>query len=293
MSAMKRIDQLANHTTYRIGGPAKHFSFYQTIEDLQNVLGNIIKQGLSWFILGNGSNILVSDDGFPGVVIKLGGEFKKVVFGQDSVQVGAGVLLPSLSRHCLARGWGGFEFMCGIPGTIGGAVRINAGTKQGEIRDHIISATVLTPAGEIKTLTKDEMGFSYRHSRLAETRDIVLSATFTKPYAAEKTDIREKIKEVIASRRQKQPRIKRNCGSVFKKPPGGKPAGWYIDQAGLKGYRVGDAIIAHEHANWIVNLGNAKAVDVKAIISHVQETVFQKFGIMLEREVIYVPEDIL
>ena len=284
---------LKSYTTYKVGGLAKQFSLCNTVEDLQNAVIGSREKEFPWFILGNGSNILVSDDGFPGLVIKLGGDFKKVVFGKNTVEAGAGLLLPSLSRHCLARGWGGFEFMCGIPGTIGGAVRINAGTKQGEIKDHFISATVLTPAGEIKTLTKEDMDFSYRHSRLAETRDIVLSATFTKPYAAEKADIQEKIKEIIASRRQKQPRIKRNCGSVFKSPPGGKPAGWYIDQVGLKGFRIGDAMIAHEHANWIVNLGNAKAVDVKAIISKVQETVFQKFGVMLEREVIYVPEDIL
>ncbi len=290
---MKNNYCFATHTTYKIGGSATYYSVCTTSDELQDYMRWCKQHDLPSFILGNGSNILVSDDGFPGLVIKLGGDFKKVVFDQDSVQLGAGVLLPAFSRHCLARGWGGFEFMCGIPGTIGGAVRINAGTKQGEIKDQIISAMVLTPASEIKTLTRDEMGFSYRHSKLAETRDIVLSATFARPYDEDKAVIQEKIKEIIASRRQKQPRIKRNCGSVFKSPPGGKPAGWYIDQAGLKGYRVGNAMIAHEHANWIVNLSNAKAVDVKVIISHVQETVFKKFGIMLEREVIYVPEDIL
>lgn len=293
MSMKFKHNSISEFTTFKIGGPANHFAVCDTIEELQKAVASSQFQGLPWFVLGNGSNILVSDDGFPGQVIKLSGDFQGVVFGQDSVQVGAGVILPGLSSCGLAKGWGGFEFMCGIPGTIGGAVRINAGTKQGEIKDHIISATVLTPAGEIKTLNKQELGFSYRHSKLVETSDIVLSATFAKPYVTDKAVIQEKIKEIIACRRQKQPRIKRNCGSVFKSPPGGKPAGWYIDQVGLKGFRIGDAMIAHEHANWIVNLGNARAVDVKAIISLVQETVFQKFGVMLEREVIYVPEDIL
>lgn len=283
---------LEKYTTYKIGGTVKHFTICDSIAEVQATVVWSRNNDLPWFILGNGSNILVSDDGFPGVVIRLGRDFKKVVFTRDTVQAGGGLLLPSLSRHCLARGWGGFEFMCGIPGTIGGAVCVNAGTKQGQIKDHFISATVLTPAGEIRTLTKEDMDFSYRHSMLAENRDIVLSATFAKPYDEDKAVIQERIQEIIASRRQKQPKIKRNCGSVFKSPPGGKPAGWYIDQAGLKGYQVGDAMIAHEHANWIVNLGNAKAKDVKAIISHVRETVFQKFEIMLEREVLYIPEDL-
>ena len=285
---------IQKYTTYKIAGYAKHMIKCDSINELQSCFLSQVKiKNLPWFLIGNGSNILVSDEGFPGVVIKLGGDFKKVVFDDDTVRAGGGVLLPALNRHCLSRGWGGFEFMCGIPGTIGGAVRMNAGTKQGEIKDHFVSATVLTPGGEIKQLLKKDLAFSHRHSMLVGSRDIVLSAMFAKPYISNKADIQKKIKEIIAARRQKQPRNKKNCGSVFKSPPGGKPAGWYIDQAGLKGFQVGDAMIAHEHANWIVNLGNATAKDVKAVISHIQNIVFQKFGIMLEREVIYVPEDIL
>lgn len=286
--------RIKEFTTYKIGGCAKHMINCNSPKELQSCLYSLVKEkNLPWFILGNGSNILVSDEGFPGVVIKLGGEFKKVVFDEDTVNAGGGVLLPTLSRHCLSRGWGGFEFMCGIPGTIGGAIRMNAGTRQGEIKDNFVSATVLTPGGEMKVLSKKDMNFSHRHSKLAGSRDIVLSATFAKPYASDKVDIQKKIKEIIAARRQKQPRNKKNCGSVFKRPSGGKPAGWYIDQAGLKGYQVGDAMVAHEHANWIVNTGNASARDVRDIIAHVQEKVFLKFGIMLVREVIFVPEDIL
>ena len=280
-------------TTFKIGGCAKHLIVCKTEIDLETCLSQSQKKNLPWFLLGNGSNILVSDEGFPGVVIKLGRDFKKVVFDEDTVQVGGGVLLPALSRHCMSRGWGGFEFMCGIPGTIGGAVRMNAGTKQGEIKDHVVSTTVLTPDGKIKKLLKNDLAFYHRHSILADSRDIVLSVTFAKPYTSNKSDIQKKIKDIIAARRQKQPRNKKNCGSVFKTPPGGRPAGWYIDQAGLKGFQTGDAMVAHEHANWILNLGNATANDVKAVISHIQSVVFQQFGIMLEREVIYVPEDIL
>jgi len=285
-----RIDQ---YTTFKIGGSAQYFSSCNTVNEIQKALSWCEQQGLPWFILGNGSNILIADEGFPGLVLKLGHGFKAVSFSQNSVEVGGGVLLPALSRHFLSRGWGGFEFMCGIPGTIGGAVRMNAGTRDGEIKDHFISAKVLSPDGSVKVVGKEEMDFSHRHSALETTRDIVLSARLKLPYSENPENIKEKIKKIISSRRAKQPKIKRNCGSVFKKPPGGKPAGWYIDHAGLKGLRIGGAMVAHEHANWILNLGNARAEDVKALISRIQYEVMKKFDVSLEREVIYVPEDIL
>ena len=294
--------KLSDLTTFKIGGPAKYFSICASIEDLLEAVTWCKDNGQPWFILGNGSNILVSDDGFPGMVIRLGGDFKNVVFDDNIVGAGAGVLLPALSRHFLAKVWGGFEFMCGIPGTVGGAVRINAGTKHGEMKDNLISVTILSPTGEIKTFSKDEMEFDYRHSRLADTRDIIISATFSKPYDLEKASIEKKIKIwfgfcyigwFIKSRRDKQPKNHRNCGSVFKNPPGDKSAGWYIDQAGLKGTIISGAMVAHEHANWIVNLGHAKAEHVKTLTSKIQDEVFRKFGVSLEREVIYIPEDIL
>lgn len=289
---MENNYRLASHTTYRIGGPARYFSTCNSTDEIQEDIFFASKRNLPWFILGNGSNIIVSDEGFPGLVIKLGGNFKEVSFNEDTVEIGAGVLLPSLIKHFMPKGWGGFEFMCGIPGTIGGAARINAGTRQGEIKDNFISATILTPAGEIKTITKDAMNFSHRHSKLAETRDIVLSATFAKPYDSEKTSIDKKIKAIIKSRRDKQPKNHRNCGSVFKNPPGEKPVGWYIEQAGLKGAQIGGAMVAREHANWIVNLGSARSEHVKSLISMIQEEVFKRFGVSLEREIIYIPEDL-
>jgi UDP-N-acetylmuramate dehydrogenase len=284
---------LSTHTTYKIGGPARYFSVCNTADEIQEAILWCNGQGLSWFILGNGSNILVADEGFPGLVMKLGQGFKEINFDETFFEVGGGVLLPSLSSNCLSKGWGGFEFMCGIPGTIGGAVRMNAGTMIGEIKDYFISAKVLAPNGKVNVVNKEEMDFSHRHSRLATTRDIVLSVRFALPYLDKPGNIKEKIKRIIADRREKQPKIKRNCGSVFKKPPGGKPAGWYIDQAGLKGLRIGDAMVAHEHANWIVNLGSGRADEVKALISRIQDEVYQNFGISLEREVIFIPEDLL
>ena len=174
------------YTTFKIGGLARYFSACNSIEDFFESVTWCKGHGLPWFILGNGSNILVSDDGFPGLVMKLGSAFKEIKFKENSVEVGAGVLLPALSRHFLAKEWGGFEFMCGIPGTIGGAVRINAGTKQGEINDHFISAKVLSPNGKVSTITKQDMYFSYRHTCLSATRDIVLSARFYRPWTSER-----------------------------------------------------------------------------------------------------------
>jgi len=279
------------YTTYKIGGSARYFFSCNTVNGIQKALSWCDEQSLPWFILGNGSNILIADKGFAGLVIKLSRGFKAFSFAQDTVEVGGGALMPALSSHCLSKGWGGFEFMCGIPGTIGGGVRMNAGTRDGEIKDHFISAIVQSPNGNVNVVGKDDMNFSHRHSMLANTRDIVLSVRLKLSYPDKPENIKEKIKKIIAIRRAKQPKIKRNCGFVFKKPPGGKPAGWYIDQAGLKGLRIGDAMVAHEHANWILNLGNAKADQVKALISKIQDEVMKKFGVSLEREVIYVPED--
>ena len=289
---MKENIPLSSKTNYRIGGPARYFLECNSIKDLQNALCLCARKDLPWFILGNGSNILVADEGFPGLVLKLGREFMTVMFTHDSVEVGGGVLMPALSSHCMSKGWGGFEFMCGIPGTMGGGLRTNAGTRDGEIKDHLISATVLTSDGILKVVGKDEMNFSHRNSMLAKTRDIVLSVQLKFKYAEKPENIKKKIKQIIADRRVKQPKIKRNCGSIFKNPQGGKPAGWYIDQAGLKGLRIGDAMVAHEHANWILNMGNARADQVKAVISKIQDEVIEKFDVSLEREVAYVPEDV-
>jgi len=290
---MRDQTPLKNATTFKIGGEAKQFSVCGSIEELHECVMRCKNRGIPWFVLGGGSNILVSDDGFPGLVIKLGQGFKRVKFNGSIVDVGAGVFLPVLSRLFLREQWGGLEFICDIPGTIGGAVRINAGTKQGEIKDHFISAKVLTHDGKIKILYKTEMGFSHRHSCLLNTNDIVLSGQFSRPYFDAQKNIKVKIRQIIDVRRKNQPGNRRNCGSVFKTPSGGKPAGWYIDQAGLKGTRIGDAMVAHEHANWIVNLGNATAEHVRNLIDKIQGVVFRKFGLKLEREVIYIPEDIL
>ncbi len=285
---------LTNLCTYRIGGNATRFAIPDTIAELQEVIVQSESAREPWFVLGVGSNVLFSDDGFDGLVIKLGKGFKQLVFDDEAqiITVGAAVLLPQFASACARWGLSGFECLYDIPGTIGAAVRINAGTtREGEIRNLFMSARILDHQGDIRTLKADEMEFGYRSSILMHNRWIVLDACFR--YGPKKSgeEILESMRANRKARKAKQPVNPRNCGSVFKAAE--KPAGWYIEQCGLKGHRIGNAMIATEHANWIVNLGNAKAADVKALIKLAQKSVYEKFGIMLQREVEYVPEDML
>ena len=287
---------LSSFTTYHIGGPAKYFFIAKNIYELFDILEWAKREGIPWFVLGRGSNLLIDDNGFPGLVIKLGGDFKKIEINESYglVSAGGGCSLPKLGIALANKGWSGFEYMCVIPGTVGAAVRINAGTtKEGEIKDRFVSAQVLMPDLQIKTLSANELNFSYRYSNLIENNGIVLNTTFRLETRESAEILKKRVKELALSRKRRHPRNTRNCGSIFKRPKGGKSAGWYIEKAGLKGIRIGDAQIAPEHANWIINLGNARAKDVKALIELAQEKVMKKFNIKLEREVIYVPEDII
>lgn len=286
---------LKNFTTYCIGGKAKFFYIANNTVELLEVLNRSKDNHVPYFLIGGGSNILISDDGFPGLVIKLGKNFNKIIINEKKkiVIVGSAVKLPRFCMYMVNRGWEGFEFMCAIPGTMGGAVRINAGTKGGEIKDNFISTKILTTNFQIKTFKKNEMGFSYRHSNLFNNGGIVLESKFVLKHQKNREDLRKKVKKILLERKNKQPKNHKNCGSVFKNPLNGKSAGWYIEQTKLKGMKVGDAQVSFEHANWIINLGNAKAQDVKRLIQHIQAKVSEKFGITLEKEVIYAPEDVL
>lgn len=286
---------LRQHTTYRIGGPAQYYVSVDNLKELRDALQWCQETGVSWFVLGHGSNILVADEGFPGLVLVLGEGFQHIQFHdeQSVVSAGGGCSLPKLGRRLASNGWAGFEFMNVIPGTVGAAVRINAGTTyEGEMKDCIHAVQVLGPDLLVKTFTRDELNFSYRSSRLTENKAIVLNAAFRLAKRDSVKTIQKKIKRIRDKRNQRHPKNHRNCGSVFKKPEHGKSAGWYIEQTGLKGRRIGGAQVALEHANWIVNAGSATAADVKELIRLIQESVFARFDVMLEREVIYIPEDL-
>jgi UDP-N-acetylmuramate dehydrogenase len=283
--------------TMQIDGHALYFAAPSSIAELKEILDLSITRNLQFYILGNGSNVLINDNYFNGIVIKLCGKFKEIIFHENdgTVTCGAGALLIKLGNEIAERGCTGYSYMGVIPGTIGGAVRMNAGTlEEGEIKDHFLNAQVLDPqTGVLEAYAAEDMQFEYRKCALSQSRKILLQVTFRLPLIREKSqgEAREIINRLLAFRRQKHPAIPLNFGSTFKRPLGGNPPGWYLDQVGMKGLRSGDAMVAEEHANWILNMGNATSQDVKILISEGRNRVFEEFGITLEREVIYLPED--
>jgi UDP-N-acetylmuramate dehydrogenase len=289
---------LKNLTTIKIGGSALYFSTPATLLELKEILAFSIDRHLQFYILGNGSNVLINDTDFNGIVIKLCGDFKKIVFHENDgiVTCGAGAYLMKLGSTLAERGYAGCSYMGVIPGTIGGAVRMNAGTlEEGEIKDHFLNAHVLDPqTGGLETYSAEDMQFAYRRCALSRSRKIFLQVTFRLPQIRESYhgEAHKIINSILTTRRRKHPIIPLNFGSTFKRPPGGNPPGWYLEQVGMKGMRSGDAMVAVEHANWVLNTGNATSQDVKLLIAEGRKRVFEEFGISLEREVIYLPEDI-
>ncbi|OPX21140.1 MAG: UDP-N-acetylenolpyruvoylglucosamine reductase [Desulfobacca sp. 4484_104] len=286
---------LAPLTTWKIGGSAQVLAVPRDLDDLFEILRQA--QILEWplFFLGRGSNLLIADRGLPGITLHLAPTFKELKLKDDYLEVGAGVSLPRLAHYLAAQGVAGFEFMTGIPGTVGAAVRLNAGTGPGqEIGAHLRQVTLVTPRLQLITLTAAELGLSYRYSRLLHFPHwLVVAAKFNLNKTAPPVQIQARMSELLRQRQAKSPVNSPNCGSVFKNPPGGRPAGWLIEQAGLKGLRYGDAQVSTHHANFIINLGHATAAQVKALIAHIQETVWKLFGVTLEREMIILPDDIM
>ena len=281
---------LSELTTYRIGGPADALVALLDVEDLQTLLQLCRSHGLRWKLLGRGSNILASDDGFRGIVIVLGDGFKYI--GRDRQQdgdstlvtAGAGVSLARLCSWCAEQGLSGVEFASGIPGSVGGGVAMNAGAWGRSMAD-VIQRIELVDHEKIEIINEKHLGFSYRTCQaLAGRKEAVVSAVTMSFTAANPEQIRETIRTLSTERKQRQPAGEPNCGSVFKNPEG-YSAGSLIDQAGLKGRRIGDAEVSTKHANFIVNRGKATADDVLALIDEIREKVLQTSGVELLPEV--------
>lgn len=286
-------EPLAPYTTWRIGGPAQFLLAPASAEEAVEAVVAAGQEGWPVFYLGRGSNLLIADQGLPGLTLHLGRSLGQISLADGVVRTGAGVYLPHLAAFLAGRGWAGFEFLIGIPGSVGGAVRLNAGTGPGqELGERLLRVTVLTPEGEVRTMAAAELHLGYRQSVLLQKpRWLVLAAEFALTEQAPPAALAARHRRIIQARRAKFPPEKLTCGSVFKNPPQGPPAGWLIDQCGLKGKRLGDAQVSERHANFLINRGQASAAQMMALMAQVQETVWQIHGIALEREVVCLPED--
>lgn len=276
-------EPMASHTTFRIGGPADYFVLPENAEELQGVLKLCAKEQVPYFILGNGSNLLVGDKGFRGVVIQLYKNFDGIEILGTTIKARAGAMLIRVAKEAAGAGLTGLEFASGIPGTIGGAMVMNAGAYGGEMKDVVTSVLVLTKEGEIRTLTKEEMNFRYRGSVIEDEGYIVLE-TVMELQKGDPLVIKSRMEELLLQRRTKQPVEYPSAGSTFKRPEG-YFAGKLIMDAGLRGYQVGGAKVSEKHCGFVINAGGATAADVMQLMKDVSEKVAEKFGVGLEPEV--------
>ena len=285
-------EPMKNHTTFRIGGPADVLVCPEPEDGFIRGLGWCRRQKIPVYIIGNGSNLLVGDKGFRGVVFKICRNLDKTdIIEEDSVvrvHAGAGAMLAKLAKDVSAEGCGGFEFATGIPGTLGGAVAMNAGAYGGEMKDILKSVRAVDMEGNIREFSLEELELGYRTSRIQKEDWIVLSAEMV----FEKGDagaIMARVDELSRQRREKQPLEYPSAGSTFKRPEG-YFAGKLIQDAGLKGYRVGDAMVSEKHSGFVINAGAATAEDVRRLMADVDGRVYEKFGVHLEPEVRLIGE---
>ena len=279
----KLQEPLSDHTTFGIGGPADVFALPATQAELAQLLSAATAAHIPVYFLGSGSNCLVSDSGVRGLVISLAGALKNIVIEGRKVVAQSGVMLGHMVKLCLKGGLTGMESLVGVPGTVGGALIMNAGAFGGEISTHLEMATVLTLQGEAKTYRRDELSFSYRHSSFSSD-EIIIDSTFNFPQGDAGASADRKA-EASAKRKASQPLTFRSAGSVFKNPSPEMAAGMLIDQAGLKGTRRGGAEISPKHANFVVNHGTASADDVAHLIKLAARTVKEQHGIQLQLEI--------
>ncbi len=286
---LRADEPMSRHTTFRIGGPAALMALPRTAGEAKAAVKTARELGIEPFILGNGSDLLVADEGYPGFIIKLAGEFEEICFcpapkgGTPQLTAGGAALLSTLSKTALHWGLTGLEFAGGIPGSVGGAVTMNAGAYGGEMAQVLESVTFLDEAGEVCTLPASECGFGYRHSVFSDRKCLILKARFHLDQG-DPAAIRARMEELAAKRREKQPLEWPSAGSMFKRPPGHFAAA-LIDQCGLKGLTVGGAQVSEKHAGFVVDRGGATCADVLELVRQVRESVLRQTGVELEMEV--------
>lgn len=277
-------EPLCSHTTFRIGGPARHYAIPESIEEVNEAIAFAKEKDLPYMTIGKGSNLLFSDAGYDGVIIEIGRGIEAIeLLEEGKIHVQAGASLSALANFAAKNNLSGLEFAGGIPGSVGGAVTMNAGAYGGEIKDCIVSARILEKDGQVKEYTNEDLQLGYRASIIQKNQGIVLEAVFELQPGVE-GDILAKMRELNQQRREKQPLEYPSAGSTFKRPEG-YFAGKLIQDAGLRGYQVGDAQVSEKHCGFVINRGNATAADVLQLIQDVKDKVYEEFQVELEPEV--------
>lgn len=287
---VKYNEKMSKYTTMRVGGPCDCIVFPDEISKIKEVIDFCKNENITFFVIGNGSNLLVKDEGIHGVVIKLGHRFGKIELDGEYILAYAGATMPTLSQLAKKNSLKGLEFACGIPGTIGGGVKMNAGAYGSQISDILYEVTYMDEKEEIKTIKNKDCSFGYRKSIFTINPNyVILSAKF-KLGRGNIDEIENKMKENSLARKAKQPLEYPNFGSVFKRPEG-YFVGKLVDDAGLRGYKIGGAQVSTKHTGFIVNVDNATCKDVLDLIGYVQTTVYNKFNVKLTPEVIIIGGD--
>jgi len=274
------------HTTFRVGGPADCLVELENTEQLQKVQHYLELVEIPYVVLGNGSNVLVSDRGYAGIVLQIGERMNRITVEGTCVTAQAGALLSQVSRVAMEQGLTGLEFASGIPGTVGGGVVMNAGAYGGEMSQVVTKVTVVNAEGEILELENETMEFGYRHSVIRNQPFTVTEVSFELA-EGNRDAIKATMDDLTAKRREKQPLEYPSAGSTFKRPEG-HFAGQLIMEAGLRGFQIGGAKVSDKHCGFVINAGNATASDVRALIEEIQTRVKEKFGVELETEVIFL-----
>lgn len=286
---IKMDEPLKNLTSFKIGGPADALARVSTVDELIKIIRYAKDANIPYFLLGNGSNVLVSDKGYRGIIIQLSKDDVEVSVSGDTITADAGVTLSKLSQTAMNASLSGLEFASGIPGTLGGALFMNAGAYGGEMKQVVTKVKVLdTDSLHVIELSNEEMDFGYRHSILKEKNYIALGCEIKLSHSDKET-IGADMRELALKRKEKQPLEYPSAGSTFKRPEG-YFAGKLIEDAGLGGYSVGDAEVSEKHKGFVINKGNASAKDVRGLIDYVIKTVKEKSGVTLEPEVLFLGE---
>lgn len=276
-------EPMSKHTTFRVGGPADYFIEAKSAEEIENIILLCKERQVPYYILGNGSNLLVGDKGYRGVIIQIYRSMNDVTIDGDVITAQAGALLSRVANEALAAELAGFEFAAGIPGTLGGAVVMNAGAYGGEMKDVLIEVTALTGDGNVVTIPKEDLELGYRTSVVAKKGYIVLEAKI-QLQKGDATQIKARMDELKEQRVTKQPLEFASAGSTFKRPEG-YFAGKLIQDADLRGFRVGDAQVSEKHCGFVINRGNATAAEIVELMTQVADKVEEKFHVRLEAEV--------